>query len=314
MKISKFFPILFVSLAASIFLTAFLLFPKITKIRESKTTSNSKSGDSNTVVSTAEQDNLFDEINPSLGFSINASYSNLGPKMINLGVIDAAKFKDTYEKSNQPLTDEQVEILEKGSSQRITINRDNSYFLLNFFWAMGLANKSPILDEGEMVKYGGKKGAGNFASTGGWTLAKGDAMNYYSKVSLIPLTREQEALVYEVTSNIFRPCCNNSTAFPDCNHGMALLAVMQLMAANGATEKEMYEAGKYFNAFWFPGNYYDLALYFKNKDGVSFKDLDAKTALSREYSSASGAQNIKKWLIEKGLIQQPSKGGGGCGV
>jgi uncharacterized protein YigE (DUF2233 family) len=95
---------------------------------------------------------------------------------------------------------------------------------------------------------------------------------------------------------------------------MALLAVMQLMASNGATEKEMYEAGKYFNAYWFPGNYYDLAMYFKNKDGKSFKDMDAKTVLSREYSSASGAQSIKKWLVEKGLVQQPPKTGGGCGV
>lgn len=312
MKTNKFFPALLVSVAANIVLGAFLVMPQITRFRSARIGLGVQNN--SVVPNAANQDNLFDEVNPVEGFTIKASYGNLGPKMIASGVIDAARFKETYEKSNQPLTEEQLLILEKGSDQEITINRENSYFLLNFFWAMGLANKSPILDEGDMIKYGGKDGAGSFASTGGWTLSKGNAMNYYSKSALIPLTKEQEALVYEVTSNIFRPCCNNSTAFPDCNHGMALLAVMQLMASNGATEKEMYDAGKYFNAYWFPGNYYDLALYFKNKDGKSFKDTDAKTVLSREYSSASGAQSVKKWLVEKGLVQQPPKTGGGCGV
>ncbi|KKR73346.1 MAG: hypothetical protein UU16_C0023G0011 [Candidatus Woesebacteria bacterium GW2011_GWA2_40_7] len=165
-----------------------------------------------------------------------------------------------------------------------------------------------------MMKYGGIKGAGDFASTGGWSLAKGSTMNYYSRSVLIPLTSEQEQLVEKVSSNIFRPCCNNSTAFPDCNHGMALLGVLQFMAGNGASEREMYEAGKYFNAFWFPGNYFDLALYFKNKEGKNFSDIDAKLLLSKDYSSATGAKNIKLWLSEQGLVEEPPKTGGGCGV
>ena len=86
------------------------------------------------------------------------------------------------------------------------------------------------------------------------------------------------------------------------------------MAANGAIESQMYEAGKYFSAFWFPGNYYDIALYFYNKEGKSFKDIDAKTLLSKDYSSASGWQSVKQWLVGKGLIQQPPRQGGGCGV
>ena len=268
------------------------------------------------VVITTKSNNseLFEEINPTEGFQINASFNDLGPKMLKSGIIDINKFKSVYEKSNQPLTKEQEEILTLGLDKKIKIDRENSYFLLNFFWAVGLNNKSKILDSGEMMKYGGLKEAGNFASTGGWSLAKGDTMNFYSKTSLIPLTTEQEGLVEDVTSNIFRPCCNNSTAFPDCNHGMALLGVMQLMAANGATETEMYEAGKYFNAFWFPGNYYDLAIYFKNKENISFKDIDAKLLLSKDYSSATGSQNIKKWLSEQGLIEEPPKTGGGCGV
>lgn len=260
------------------------------------------------------KENLFDEINPVAGYEINAKYGDLGPRLLSSGAIDLEKFKSVYEKSNQPLTPEQEDILIKGSDDKIKITRDNSYFLLNFFWAVGLANKSKILDEGDMVKYGGTDGVGNFASTGGWTLAKGNAMNYYSKSDLIPLTKDQEELVDLVASNIYRPCCNNSTAFPDCNHGMALLGVLQLMAANGANQSQMYDAAKYFNAFWFPGNYYDLALYFKNKEGKSFKNIDAKVLLGRNYSSTSGWQSAKSWLTEKGIIEQPPKQGGGCGA
>ncbi len=311
MKKNNLYPILIISVIANAVLAAILISPQVVKLR----TNRLKTVPS-TAVSSKEtsKDNVFDDINPIAGFEINAPYGNLGPKMTAMGVIDPEKFKNIYEKSNQPLTPEQENVLLKGSNEKIKITRDNSYFLLNFFWAVGLANKSKILDEGDMMKYGGKQGAGNFASTGGWSLSKSDAMNYYSKSALIPLTKEQEERINQVASNIFRPCCNNSTAFPDCNHGMALLGVLQLMANNGASEIQMYEAGKYFNAFWFPGNYYDIALYFKNKEGKTFRDIDAKILLSKDYSSASGWQNVKQWLADKGLIQQPPKQGGGCGV
>lgn len=268
-----------------------------------------------TVITTkSDNSELFEEINPTNGFEINVSFADLGPKMIATGVIDKDKFIEVYERSNQTLTAEQLNILTKGSDEKIKIDRENSYFLLNFFWAVGLNNKSEVLDKGDMVNYGGAKGAGNFASTGGWSLARGEAMNYYSKASLIPLTADQEKRVNSVASNIFRPCCNNSTAFPDCNHGMALLGVLQLMAGNDASEEEMYRAGKYFNAYWFPGNYYDLALYFKNKEGIKFSDIDAKLLLSSDFSSATGVQNIKKWLTQEGIVEEPPKTGGGCGV
>lgn len=309
---NKLFPVLLASVMANAVLVATLLATKLAVWRTNAVNTEKKTNE--TRVTTVNKDNLFDEVNPVAGFTINASYGQLGPKMITMGVIDPDKFKQTYEKSNQPLTTEQEQILLKGSDNKITITRENSYFLLNYFWAVGLANKSKILEEGDMIKYGGKGGAGSFASTGGWTLSRGNSMSYYSKSILIPLTKDQEALVNLVASNIYRPCCNNSTAFPDCNHGMALLGVLQLMASSGANENELYEAGKYFNAFWFPGNYYDLALYFQNKENKLFKDIDSKTLLSKNYSSASGWQGAKQWLADKGLIQQPPKQGGSCGV
>ncbi len=139
-------------------------------------------------------------------------------------------------------------------------------------------------------------------------------MDYYAKRAIVPLTEDQEKLVKEVASNVYRPCCGNSTAFPDCNHGMALLGIFELMAAQGATQSEMYEAGKYFNSFWFPSNAFDAALHFKNKDGKDFKEIDGKSFLSKDVFSAFGAQNIKKYLVEKGIQEEPPAQGGGCGV
>ncbi|MEK7495332.1 MAG: hypothetical protein AAB788_02885 [Patescibacteria group bacterium] len=295
--------VLSVSLGLNVLALIYVLKPQISKL-----ISKNKEA-----ILKKENGNLFDEINPTKGFEINARYSDLGPRMIESGVIDLEKFKQTYEKSAQPLTKEQLEILTKGSNKKIKIDRDNSYFLLNFFWAAGLANKSKALTEGDIVKYGEGQ-VGNFASTGGWSLSKTQPMDYYAKSDLIPMTESQESLVEKVASNIYRPCCNNSTAFPDCNHGMALLSVLQLLASNGATENQMFEAAKYYNAFWFPSNYYDLALYFKNKDGKKFSQVPAKIVLGKEFSSSSGWQAAKQWLINKGIVEQPPKTGGGCGV
>lgn len=257
---------------------------------------------------------LFARINPPKGYEINATFGDIGPKMIEMGVIDEKKFKDTYSQSGQSLPQELSDVLTKGSNQKIKITPENSYFLLNFFWAFGLANQTKILTEGDMIKYGEGQ-TGNFASTGGWTLTKsGNAMDYYSTRSLAPLTPEQEKLVESVASNVYRPCCGNPTSFPDCNHGMALLGIFELMASQGATEKEMYEAAKYINSFWFPANAYDTAMYFKNKEGLEFEQIDGKKFLSKDTFSAFGAEAVKKWLVEKNLAQPPPKQGGGCGV
>ncbi len=262
----------------------------------------------------ADTETLLAEINPKAGYELNASYGNLGPQMLASGVIDLEKFIDVYQQSGSPLTEQEVSILTKGSRKKIHITRENSYFLLNFFWAVGLANKNPILTEGDMVKYGEGQ-IGNFASTGGWSLSKsGNPLDYYAKSELVSLNEQQQKLVEEVSKNIYRPCCNNPTSFPDCNHGMALLGVLELMAASGATEREMYEAAKYFNAYWFPSNYYDLALYFKANEGKNFAEIDAKTLLSKDYSSVQGWQNIKNWLTQNGLAEELPQSGGSCGV
>jgi hypothetical protein len=256
---------------------------------------------------------LFAQVNPAKGYTIRARYGDLGPKLIAAGAIDLEKLKSVYERSGSPLTSEQLAILTRGSDKRITITQDNAYFLINFFWALGLANKNPILDQGPITKYG-KSRIGSFASTGGWTVGAKKVTDIYSQSRLISLTPDQQAKVDEVAGNSYRPCCGNPTAFPDCNHGMALLAVLELEAANNASVKEMYEAAKYFNAFWFPQQYLDIASYFKAKQGLDFADVDPKTVVSRDFSSGQGWSKTKKWLASNNLVEKAPSGGGGCGV
>lgn len=178
---------------------------------------------------------------------------------------------------------------------------------LNLLWAFGLANQNPILIEGPMMdsRYGG---AQNFASTGGWTLAKGDAMDHYAKHRLVVLTEAQQELVERVAKNIYRPCCGNSTYFPDCNHGMAMLGYLTLLAADGADENQMYRAALAMNRKWFPDTYDAIDRYLSMKKMPS-ADENPKLALSYDYSSAAGYQRI---LTE--VAPSPSQGGGSCGA
>ena len=156
-----------------------------------------------------------------------------------------------------------------------------------------------------------KKEAGNFASTGGWTLARGDAMQYFNRFDFIPLTPDQQKQVGEIAKNVYRPCCGNSTWFPDCNHGMAALAAIELMVSAGVPEKDIYNAVLALNSFWFSETYLTTATYFA-RQGIAWNDVDAKTVLGREYSSGQGAGMIAKKVGP--LPWRPAPSGGGCGA
>jgi len=172
-----------------------------------------------------------------------------------------------------------------------------------------LTQKSKVLDEGPM-QTGGSDPA-NFASTGGWTIGKKDAMQLYSSQELIKLSAEQQQRVQQIAENVYRPCCGNSTAFPDCNHGMAALGYIELAVAAGLSEEQIYKDLLAFNSFWFPQTYVEMAVYFEKEQGTKWPDVDAKLALSQDYSSAQGAQRIAQVVQNvPGLKSQ----GGSCGA
>ena len=226
-------------------------------------------------------------------------------------MISYEAFAAIYENSGNPLSAEQTEILKNGSDQEIVITAENSHFLLNFFWAVGLANKNSILTAGPMIQNSGGQ-VERFASTGGWTLATKPITELYASMDLIPLTAEQQALVEEVAAAIYRPCCNNHTLFPDCNHGMAMLGVLELMASQGASADEMFEAAKYINAYWFPQQTLETAIYLKSNEEVDFVEADARLVVGDQFSSASGFSVVHENLQSQGLLKQAPDQGGSC--
>jgi len=125
------------------------------------------------------------------GIVLPVRWGDLGKKMINAGVIDAKRFEEIYA-NRGGLTKETKELLYGENNGNLKVTSENSGIILNLLWALGLGAKNDILEAGPMTQYGD---IGNFASTGGWTITKGGAMDHYSKHVFFELTPEQQALV-----------------------------------------------------------------------------------------------------------------------
>ena len=254
---------------------------------------------------------LYEQVNPKDGYVLPVSYGDLGPRLIENGVINYDAFAAIYENAGTPLSNTQMQILKQGSDEQIVITAENAHFLLNYFWAVGLANRNPILTEGPMVQYSNGQ-VERFASTGGWTLATKPLNELYANLDLISLTPEQQARVEEVAAAVYRPCCNNPTLFPDCNHGMAMLGLLELMASQGANTDQMFEAAKYVNAFWFPQQTLEIAMYLKANKGMDFAEAEPRLVVGKEFSSASGARMVHESLRASGMLEQKPGQGGSC--
>lgn len=196
-------------------------------------------------------------------------------QLVKEGVIDPVKLQ-----SAMPLTETQKAVLAGSYQGKMEINEENADFLLNVLWPLGIANKSGVLDKSPMNSY---EDRAYLASTGGWTGGReesGDA--YFNRYELVNLTADQEALVTKVAENTYRPCCDNPTIFPDCNHGAALLGALTLAANQGYTEGELYTLALKLNSLWFSNEYTAM----KQK----FPHMGAREMMGARYSSYSGWQ------------------------
>jgi hypothetical protein len=258
-------------------------------------------------VNLTEAENFASLVVPEDGYTVNIKWGDTGKKLVAAGGIDLTKYKENYkgDKNKELLT-----YLTDYKDEGITINRENAYFWVNTLWALGLTQKSDVLEKGVMgTQY--RDRLGNFASTGGWTLGARDAVSLFSSSEIVKLTAEQNKLVEKITSGIFRPCCGNSAAFPDCNHGMAILGLVELMVAQGMSEEEIFKASLAFNSYWFAQTYMDLAYYFETRENTTWDKVDPKRVLSAEFSSSTGYQALKRQLGDTPSLQGT---GGGCGA
>ncbi|HEX9817613.1 MAG TPA: hypothetical protein VGA89_01835 [Patescibacteria group bacterium] len=257
------------------------------------------------IKSVAEE--LAAQVVPEKGFAVNVNWGDTGQKLVAAGGIDLAKYRQNYSDEQYA---ELLTYLTTDKNKSITINRENAYFWVNTLWALGLTQHSEVLSEGIMgTEY--KDRVGGFASTGGWTLGAQDAVELYSSADIIPMTDEHQAMVADISQHIYRPCCGNPTSFPDCNHGMAILGLIELMVSQGYGEEDIYQAALAFNSYWFAQTYIDLAYYFETQENTAWTKVDAKKVLSAEYSSAQGYQAVKKQI---GTIPGSETAGGSCGA
>jgi hypothetical protein len=242
-------------------------------------------------------------VTPFEGLTVPVVWGDLGQRLVGAGTIDLEKFRNHYGE----LIPEQEQVLSGDDLQQITFTAQNIQFWTNVLWSLGLTQRSKVLGEGPIKLREAEIPIGGYASTGGWTLGSQPATELYNSTRLVELTPEQDDLVHRVAETIYRPCCGNHTAYPDCNHGMAVLGLLELMASQGATEDELYDAALAFNSFAFPDQYVVLGVYLLGQ-GLPWSDADAAQILSVNYSSGQAMQRIAQQVGPR----QGSSEGGGC--
>lgn len=98
--------------------------------------------------------------------------------------------------------------------------------------------------------------------------------------------------VEEVAAAVYRPCCNNHTPFPGCNHGMAMLGLLELMAPQRASADECSVPQNMSTRIVTATNVGDHN-YLQSKEGSDFASAATRLVVSDEFSSASGPGMVR---------------------
>lgn len=246
---------------------------------------------------------------PSAGHQSKAVLGDSIVRLVREGVIDPQKMEALYAQRGG-IPAELKEAMAAPSQRPIVITRENAGVYVNMLWPVGLANRLAANSESPIRG----KNLYSYASTGGWNLGKeSNGGAYFNKFAIVELSAAQERLVLKVARQSFRPCCDNSTFYQDCNHGSALLGLLALGASQGLGEEELFREALAFNAFWFPHHYAHTALYLKAVRGTQWRDADPRALMSASLSSGSGwAANVGQELRRRGLV--PEGGEAGCNV
>lgn len=228
---------------------------------------------------------LFEEavaaVLPRGGFHSRIALRDSILRLVSKSVIDPERFASVYE-GRGGLPVEMEYRLRWPSHLPIHLTAANAEYYVNLLWPVGLANAIP---SNRTSPVNGPS-LHTFASTAGWNLGQDEGGGaYFNKFQIVELTPEQEELAVRIAKNTFRPCCNNSTFFQDCNHGSALYGLLQLGASQGLTEGELYQEALAFNSFWFPQTYVQTAVYFKLLEGTDWTELDPKFLMGARYSA-----------------------------
>jgi hypothetical protein len=250
---------------------------------------------------------------PEDGVATGLIFGDAIARLVAGGAVVPVKMAAVY-RQRGGLPDWVVNALMGQGSGEIELSQDSVPYLLNLLWPLGIANQAALngrnpIPEGSLLR---------LASTGGWNLGlETNGANYYNQVEAVPLTAAQDAMVERMAVTIYRPCCNNSALFPDCNHGAAMLGFLELAAAQGLPEERIWKLAKVLNGFWYPTQYVPMALLFDLRDDVDWEQVSPQMVLGKSYSSISGWRvNVDAKLsavTQPGAIPTEGAGGGGSG-
>lgn len=188
---------------------------------------------------------LYRQVVPEKGVNTGVMFGEAIQRVIAAGALDPDKLR-----AQTAALPHWVERLLAGPSQEpIVLTRQSATYLVNLLWPIGLSNRVAFNRESPLNS-GDLSG---FASTGGWTLGRApNGAAYFNAVDAVPLTARQAFLALAVAANTFRPCCDNSTFFQDCNHGSALLGLIELAVSQGLSAEAIYRIALAANSYWFP--------------------------------------------------------------
>jgi len=226
---------------------------------------------------------VIETVTPKAGFETNVKWGDVVTKMIKAGVLDPTKLENILAKRyGEKMTPQWRDIL-AGKNVKLTINHDNAVFMMYLLWTLAKSNKNQILVDSPFVKY--------FKN---YDIGVGKAG--YGDAQILQLTPKQQKAATDVAQNASRPCCNNTTAQPDCSHGYSALGLVELMASQNFTKQQMFDTFVKFNSFWFPETYVKDALYFKLVKGQDWDSVNKELIAGKAYSSLSGAYKVKNYL------------------
>ncbi|VAW14294.1 hypothetical protein MNBD_BACTEROID05-1198, partial [hydrothermal vent metagenome] len=227
-----------------------------------------------------------EEVTPKAGFKTDVKWGGIVKKMVEEGVLDPVKLENILTKRyGQEMKPEWRAVL-AGKDADLEINNDNAVFMMYLLWTLAKHNENQILFDSPFAKY--------FTS---YDIGVGRAG--YGDTKLLLLTPAQQKVAKEVAENANRPCCNNSTAAPDCSHGYSALGLVELMASQNFSKDEIFDVFVKFNSFWFPETYVKNAMYFKAVEGTDWVDVDKELVAGAGYSSLSGSYKVKNYLRQK---------------
>lgn len=258
---------------------------------------------------------LYDEVTskvvPVTGFESRIALRDSIVRLVRHRVIDLGKFF-ALQRNGERMPGDLSHVLDQPSDRPIRLTRENAGAYVNLLWAIGLANRmvgnfsSPLIGDS----------LGTFASTAGWTLGeRDDGGDYFNKFPIVDMTFSQEALAIRVAKSTFRPCCDNSTFYQDCNHGSALYGLLQLGASQGLRPADLYREALAFNSFWFEPYYVRTALYFAVSRRTAWRDVDPEVVMGRKYSSLSQwRETVETWVERNHDLIPESDEEAKCGV